>query len=78
MTCEVALANMAKLFHLLGKGYSAQKIKQLVQTSIRGELTKVKDSNQYAIESVSLMKIVEEILESHYPSTSREKLLRKL
>ena len=33
MTCEAALA---KLSYLLGKGYSAQEIKSLVQTNMRG------------------------------------------
>ena len=75
MTCEAALA---KLSYLLGKGYSTQEIKTLIQTNMRGELTERKVTNQYEVEKVNFMKIVEDVLENHYPTTTRENFQRKL
>ena len=75
MTSEAALA---KLSYLLGKNYSIPEIKKLIETNMRGELTERKNEDLYEKQNKSFIKIVDDVLENHYPSTFQKKFMKKL
>jgi hypothetical protein len=55
----------AKLSYLLGKGYSQEKIKQLLVTSMRGELTDIKERKErFSLKNSNLVKAIAKVLNS--------------
>jgi len=55
----------AKLSYLLGKGYSQEKVKQLLVTSMRGELTDIKERKErFSLKNSNLVKAIAKVLNS--------------
>jgi 60kDa lysophospholipase len=55
----------AKLSYLLGKGYSPEKIKKLLVTSMRGELTDIKrKKEQFSLKNSKLVQAIAKVLNS--------------
>ncbi len=55
----------AKLSYLLGKGYTPEKIKTLLGTSMRGELTDIKERKErFSLKNSNLVKAIAKVLNS--------------
>ena len=55
----------AKLAYLLGKGYSTDKVKKMMVTSMRGELTDLKRSKEiFSLKNSNLVRAVAKVLNS--------------
>ena len=55
----------AKLSFLLGKGYSNEKIKSMLVTSLRGELTDIKRQKEiFSLKNSNLVKSIAKVLNS--------------
>ena len=60
MTLECCFA---KLSYLIGQGLPNDKIRKLMQTSIRGELTSiVKRDKKYSLKNFTLIKAISEVM----------------
>jgi len=56
----------AKLSYLLGKGYSNDKVKQMLSTSMRGELTDIKRQKEiFSLKNSNLVRAIAKVLNSH-------------
>ena len=65
MTLECVLS---KLAYLLGKGYSDEKVKKLMMTDLRGEMTDVKlkkKNEKFSLKNNEIVKAVTTILNVH-------------
>jgi hypothetical protein len=55
----------AKLSYLLGKGYSTEKIKKMLVTSLRGELTDIKrQKDLFSLKNSNLIRAIAKVLNS--------------
>ena len=55
----------AKLSYLLGKGYSTDKIKKMLVTSLRGELTDIKrQKDLFSLKNSNLIRAIAKVLNS--------------
>lgn len=71
MTLE---ACYAKLSYLLGKGYSAEKVKKMLSKSLRGELTDIKkEEKMFSLKNSKLVEAIAKVLKSD--ETSDYKLI---
>ena len=56
----------AKLSYLIGKGYSSNKIKKLLVSSMRGELTDLKQRKErFSLKNSNLVKAIAKVLNSN-------------
>jgi hypothetical protein len=56
----------AKLSYLIGKGYSSDKIKKLLVSSMRGELTDLKQRKErFSLKNSNLVKAIAKVLNSN-------------
>ena len=56
----------AKLSYLLGLGYSSSKVKQMISTSMRGELTDHKRQKEvFSLNNSKLVRAIAKVLNSH-------------
>lgn len=75
MTTEAAIS---KLSYLLSKKYSRAEIRRLIYTNMRGELTEMKEDDQFSAENPSFMELVEQSLQRYYPSNLFEGFIEKV
>ena len=75
MTTEAATA---KLSYLLSKGYPRNEIRKLLLTNMRGELTEIKNDNQFSFKDYSFMEIVNKSIQEFYPTSSYGSFINKI
>ena len=55
----------AKLAYLLGKGYSIDKIRKMMMTSLKGELTDIRKTEEtFSLKSSNMIKAIAKVLNS--------------